>query len=137
MGCRAQAQELWRTGLVAPQHVGSPRTRARTCVPYIRRRTPNHCTTREVLAPFLLKKVWNFIHFLFLSFFCILSIQNSLLSPDSSPFIDIYIYSSCSLYTSVLSVSTSHVWSIAPVFLWSPYCQSLLSLMIIHIDPVF
>ena len=32
-GSRAQAQQLLHTGLVAPQHVVSSRTRARTCVP--------------------------------------------------------------------------------------------------------
>ncbi|KAJ8784956.1 hypothetical protein J1605_007512 [Eschrichtius robustus] len=30
------------------RHVGSPRTRARTHVPCIGRRIPNHCATREV-----------------------------------------------------------------------------------------
>ena len=40
-------QELWHEGLVALQHVGSSRTRARTCVPCIGRRIFNHCTTRE------------------------------------------------------------------------------------------
>ena len=44
---RAQAQQLQRTGLVAPRHVGSSRTRARTRVPCIGRRILNHCTTRE------------------------------------------------------------------------------------------
>ena len=39
---------MWRTGLVAPQHVGSSWTRARTCVPCIGRQTPNRCATREV-----------------------------------------------------------------------------------------
>ena len=34
-------------GLVAPQHVGSSRTRAWTRVPCIGRRIPNHCTNRE------------------------------------------------------------------------------------------
>ena len=37
-------------GLVAPQHVGSSRARARTRVPCIGRRILNHCATRE--APF-------------------------------------------------------------------------------------
>ena len=48
-GSRAHSQQLWHTGLVAPQHVGSSRTRARACVPCIGRRIPNHCATREVL----------------------------------------------------------------------------------------
>ena len=47
-GSRAHAQQLWRTGLVAPQHVGSSWTRARTCVPCIGRQILNHCATREV-----------------------------------------------------------------------------------------
>ena len=44
---RAQAQQLWLTGRVAPRHVGSSQTRARTRVPCIGRQTPNHCATRE------------------------------------------------------------------------------------------
>ena len=47
-GSRVQAQQLWRTGLVAPQHVGSSRTRDRTHVPCIGRQILNHCATREV-----------------------------------------------------------------------------------------
>ena len=39
---RAQAQQLWHMRLVAPQHVGSSRTRARTCVPCIGRQILNH-----------------------------------------------------------------------------------------------
>ena len=41
----AQAQQLWLTGLVAPRHVGSSQTRARTCVPCIGRQILNHCAT--------------------------------------------------------------------------------------------
>ena len=48
-GSRAKAQQLWRTGFIAPQHVGSSRARARTRVPCVGRRILNHCTTREVL----------------------------------------------------------------------------------------
>ena len=46
-GSRAPAQQLWCTGLVAPWHVGSSWTRARTHVPCIGRQILNHCTTRE------------------------------------------------------------------------------------------
>ena len=46
--CGSRAQQLWRTGLVAPRHVGSSRTRARTCVPCISGRILNHCATRQV-----------------------------------------------------------------------------------------
>ena len=38
---RAQAQQLWHTGLVAPGRVGSSRTRDRTCVP---------CSGRQILT---------------------------------------------------------------------------------------
>ena len=43
----AQAQQLWLGGLVAPRHVGSSQTRARTRVPCIGRQILNHCATRE------------------------------------------------------------------------------------------
>ena len=46
-GSGVQAQQLWCKGLVAPRHVGSSRTRARTCVPGTGRRILNHCATRE------------------------------------------------------------------------------------------
>ena len=46
--CGTQAQQLRHTGLVAPRHVGSSRTRARTHVPCIGRRILNHCAIREV-----------------------------------------------------------------------------------------
>ena len=39
--------KLWLTGLVAPRHVGSSQTRARTRVPCIGRQIFNHCATRE------------------------------------------------------------------------------------------
>ena len=48
----AQTQQLWLIGLVAPRHVGSSQTRARTRVPCIGRQILNHCATRE--APKLL-----------------------------------------------------------------------------------
>ena len=48
--CSLRAQQLCRTGLVAPLHVGSSRTRDRTRVPCIGRWILNHCATTE--APF-------------------------------------------------------------------------------------
>ena len=60
----AQAQQLWLTGPVAPRHVGSSQTRARTCVPCIGRRILNHCATREALIHFSstvnTRNKWNF-----------------------------------------------------------------------------
>ena len=56
VGSRAQAQQLWRTGLVAPQHVGSSRTKAQTHVPCIGRWILNHCATRGVPMPLFFKK---------------------------------------------------------------------------------
>ena len=50
----AQAQQLWLTGPVAPRHVGSSQTRARTRDPCIGRQILNHCATREApRCPFL------------------------------------------------------------------------------------
>ena len=40
--CGTRAQWLWRMGLVAPRHVGSSRTRARTRVPCVGRWIPLH-----------------------------------------------------------------------------------------------
>ena len=51
----AQAQQLWLTGVVAPRHVGSSQTRARTRVPCIGRQILNHCATREALYSWFLK----------------------------------------------------------------------------------
>ena len=58
----AQAQYLWLMGLVAPRHVGSSQTRARTHVPCIGRQILNHCATREALFCFLLF-IYLFIYF--------------------------------------------------------------------------
>ena len=41
---------MWLTGPVAPRHVGSSQTRARTRVPCIGRQILNHCATREARA---------------------------------------------------------------------------------------
>ena len=57
MGSRAQAQQLWHTGLVAPRHVGSSRIRAQTRVPCIVRQILYHWTTREVPNWYLLKAI--------------------------------------------------------------------------------
>ena len=40
---------MWLTGLIAPRHVGSSQTSARTRVPCIGRRILNHRATREAL----------------------------------------------------------------------------------------
>ena len=48
-GVRAQAQQLWHTGLVALWQVGSSWTRDQTGVPCIARQILNHWTTREAL----------------------------------------------------------------------------------------
>ena len=47
-GMQAQLWLLWPSGLVAPQHVGSSRTRGQTRVPCIGRWILNHYATREV-----------------------------------------------------------------------------------------
>ena len=45
-GSRAQAQQLWCTGLVALWHVGSSQSRDRTRYSCIDRRILNHCATK-------------------------------------------------------------------------------------------
>ena len=47
-GPRAEAQELWYTGLFAPWHVRSSLTKDRTHVPCVGRWMLTHCTTSEV-----------------------------------------------------------------------------------------
>ena len=47
-GSRAQGQQLWPTGLVALQHVGSSRARAQNHVPCTGRQILSHCATREI-----------------------------------------------------------------------------------------
>ena len=64
-GSRAQAQGLWHTGLVAPPHVGSSRSRARTRVACIGRRILNHCATREVPTSILKRKHGAFLSRIF------------------------------------------------------------------------
>ena len=55
-----QAQSLWLMGLVAPRHVGSPQTRARTHVPCIGSQILNHCATREAQSKYSLVIYFNF-----------------------------------------------------------------------------
>ena len=58
-----QAQQLWLTGPVAPRHVGSSQTGARTRVPCIGRQTLNHCATREApIQIFFLLETESMIH---------------------------------------------------------------------------
>ena len=55
---------MWLTGLVAPRHVGSSQTRARTRVPCISRQILNHCATREAPVYLFKQSVLSFIFFL-------------------------------------------------------------------------
>ena len=56
LGSRAQAQQLWHTGSVAPQHMGSSQTRDQTHVSYIGRQILYHGATREAPKDFFLKR---------------------------------------------------------------------------------
>ena len=49
---------MWLTGLVAPRHVGSSQTRARTHVPCIGRQILNHCATREAPSKYFLSTIY-------------------------------------------------------------------------------
>ena len=56
--CGSRALEcrlMWHMGFAAPRHVGSSRTRDRTCVSCIGRWILNHCTAREIPGPQFLK----------------------------------------------------------------------------------
>ena len=89
----AQAQQLWLTGLVAPRHVGSSQTRARTRVPRIGRQILNHCATRETLIFFFYNSFFlgkfrkfypafsffSFLKYLFIYLFLIFGCVGSLL----------------------------------------------------------
>ena len=66
----AQAQQLWPTGRVAPRHAGSSQTRARTHVPCIGRRTPNHCATGEAQFFFFFSIVFSASYHWWICFFC-------------------------------------------------------------------
>ena len=55
-----QAQQLWLMGLVAPWHVGSSQTRARTRVPCIGRQILNRCASGEALF-FFFKLIYLFL----------------------------------------------------------------------------
>ena len=46
-------------GLVAPRHVGSSQTRARTRVPCIGRQILNHCATREARTSFFMAEEYS------------------------------------------------------------------------------
>ena len=59
---RAGAQQLWLMGLVAPRHVGSSQTRARTRVSCIGRQILIHCATREALFQHLLLTRLSLLH---------------------------------------------------------------------------
>ena len=67
--CGTWAQELWHTGLVAPRHVGSSSTRARTRVPCLGRRILNHCATREVPGSLKTFNFYVFPYFLQATYF--------------------------------------------------------------------
>ena len=46
---RSRHMGLWPTGLSAPRHVESSRSRDQACVPHMGKQIPNHCTTKETL----------------------------------------------------------------------------------------
>ena len=87
---------MWHTGLVAPQHVGSSQTRARTHVPCTGRQILNHCATREACLLFLIcfsyffsacdlsfsLSLWNLLSYKRFNFYVIKSINLSLIDSE-------------------------------------------------------
>ena len=97
---------MWLTGPVAPWHVGSSQTRARTRVPCIGRQILNHCATRE--APPRLFFNWLVGCFLMLSrVSCLCMLDINLWSVVS--FANIFSYSVGCL--SVLSMVSLRKWT--------------------------
>ena len=95
----AQAQQLWLTGLVAPRHVGPSQTRARTHVPCIGRRIPNHCAAREALGILTILTLpisseYLLIYFFLFQLFLSMSYNfqgTDLLPPQLNLFLSIYL----------------------------------------------
>ena len=72
----SRGYSLQLTGLVAPRHVGSSRTRARSYVACAGRRILNHCTTREVpVSPSTPSFSW---HISYTSLFSLKRVQTEL-----------------------------------------------------------
>ena len=66
-------------GLVAPRHVASSQTRARTRVPCIGRQILNHCATREAPACFIVSFLHPCTHFFLFNYLFIFGCIGSLL----------------------------------------------------------
>ena len=79
---------MWLTGLVAPRHVGSSQTRARTRVPCIGRQILNHCTTRETLIVHFLNSFFFKFHIPLFRVLYLIAPQSEILGDLSLLFID-------------------------------------------------
>ena len=87
-GSRAPVVVWHAAGLVAPRHVGSSRTRARTRVPCIGRQILNHCATRGALMIcFHLFKFINSCVYLGDTFICRYPFPSSVFSKFSTKYI--------------------------------------------------
>ena len=106
----AQAQQVWCTGPVAPRHVASSQTRARTRVPCIGRQTPNHCATREALHFLLSFEVKLLIFFLSL---CYVNTTSSIFILSLSSFIVCpYLPCKSALYCFIIRTKSHHFMDI-------------------------
>ena len=97
---RLQTRRLSSCGsraLVAPWHVGSSQTRARTRVPCIGRQILNHCATREAqrIHFYITKKIYEFPIFTFSNISSYVFIDNEILEQMSTLLVFLSLHFPC------------------------------------------
>ena len=125
---------MWCTGPVAPRHVGSSQSRARTRVPCIGRQILNHCATREAPSKSFIVSGLTFrslIHFEFIFVYGVRDFSNFILSHVAVQFSQHHLLKRLSfLHCISLSPLKNKVTICAWVYLWAFYPGSLIYISI-------